>query len=276
MRALLVLLVSLSPALAFAGGWTQPEGNAYAKLWYRGLFGSNAFGADGETFELPDSFTDQAVNLYAEVGLHDHLTLVVHSNPFGMASIGDGSTTYVGRTAVGLRGGLAMGKTRLAIEGQYAFAPDIGEEAIASGVADTGEAFTYIPAVKTQSISGELQIGHPLSFGWLVAHAGWRGFTRSSIDPVITGFAQLGWNINQSWVLDAHVNLNEPLGDVEVTNVAGVGQTAYLGVGFGLSWWFSEAFALNTGFEGVAYARSNAATPTLTLGVEYRGQLWNK
>lgn len=276
MRALLVLLISLPPALALAGGWTQPAGSAYAKLWYRGLFGSNAFGADGETFELPDSFTDHAVNLYAEVGLHDNLTLVVHSNPFGRAAGSDGSTTYVGRTAVGLRGGLAMGDTRLAIEGQYSFAPDIGEESVATGVADTGEAFVYIPTVKTQAISGELQIGHPLSFGWLVAHAGWRGFTREGLDPVITGFLQLGWNISSSWVLDLHTNLNEPLGDVEITNVAGAGQTAYLGVGLGLSWWFSEHFALNTGFEGVAYAKSNAATPTLTLGLEYRGQLWQR
>lgn len=268
-----ICLLALCPSVALAAGWTQPAGNAYAKLSYRGLLGSGAFDADGGTFELPDPYADHAVNLYAELGLRDDLTLIVLSNPFGIASSGDESTTYVGRSAIGLRAGGAFGSTRLAIEARYGFAPDIGETSVATGEVD-GKAYTYVPTVQTQSYTGEVQVGQPLSWGWLAASVGIRGFSRAGLDPAVVGFGQLGWNMNDTMTLDLHLNLHEVLGDVEAINVAGAGQTRYLGVGFGYSWWFAQAFALNATFEGVAYAASNAATPSLNLGFEYRGQLW--
>ena len=270
-----ICLLALCPSVALAAGWTQPEGAAYAKLSYRGLFGSGVFGADGEIFEMPDGYTDHAVNLYAELGLRDDLTLIVLSNPFGYAASGDESTTYVGRTAIGLRAGGAFGNTRIAVEGRFGFAPDIGETSVASGVVGD-QAYTYVPTVQTQSYTGELQVGQPLSFGWLAVSAGVRGFSREGLDPAIIGFGQLGWNMNDTMTLDMHLNLHEVLGDVEVTNVAGAGQTRYLGIGFGYSWWFSKSVAFNAAFEGVAYAESNAATPSLNVGFEYRGQLWGK
>ncbi|MEZ4464332.1 MAG: hypothetical protein R3F43_07400 [bacterium] len=42
--------------------------------------------------------------------------------------------------------------------------------------------------------------------------------------------------------LDFHLNLHEPMGEVEVTNVTGAGQTRYLGFGVGVSWWFSPVW----------------------------------
>lgn len=270
-----ICLLALCPSLAVGAGWTQPEGAAYAKLSYRGLFGSGAIDTKGETFDLPDAYSDQAINLYAELGLHDDLTLIVLSNPFGVAGSGDKSTTYVGRTAVGLRAGRAFGSTRLAIEARYGFAPDIGETSVADGVAE-GRTYRYVPTVQTQSYAGELQLGQPLSFGWLALSAGVRAFSREDLDPAIIGFGQLGWNMNDTMTLDLHLNVHEVIGDVEVINVAGAGQTRYLGVGFGYSWWFSKSVAFNAAFEGVAYAESNAATPSLNLGFEYRGQLWGK
>lgn len=270
-----ILALILAPQLALAGGWTQPTGQAYAKLWYRGLIGQAAFDTGGEIVDLEDGFTDHAVNLYAEVGLVDWLTLVVHTNPFGAASFAGGDTTYVGRTNAGLRAGTAFGDTRLAIEAQYGFAPSTGAESIGENVVD-GVPYFYAPTVETQSFSGELQAGHPLSFGWLAVSAGVRGFTADGLDPAIIGFGQLGWNVASNMTLDLHLNLHEVLGDVEVNNVAGAGQTRYLGWGLGYSWWFTDAVALAVGFEGVAYAQSNAATPSLIFGIESRGALWGK
>ena len=273
-RSLALCLLALSPSLALAAAWTQPAGGAYAKLSYRGLFGSGMFDLDGEIVELPDSFTDHAVNLYAELGLLDDLTLIVLSNPFGMASSGDESTTYVGRSAIGLRAGRAFGTTRLAIEARYGFAPDIGETSVATGVVD-GKPYTYVPTVQTQSYTGEVQVGQPLSFGWLAASVGIEGYSRAGLDPAVIGFGQLGWSMNDTMTLDLHLNLHEVLGDVTAINVAGAGQTRYLGLGLGYSWWFAKSFALSATFEGVAYAESNAGAPSLNLGVEYRGQLWD-
>lgn len=275
MRFILTALCILAPAVVQAGGWTQPAGSAYAKLWYRGIMGSGVFDTEGGTFEAPERYADHGVNLYAEVGLIDWLTLVVHTNPFGSASYGDESTTYVGRTNAGLRAGTGFGDTKLAIEVQYGFAPETGEEVIGTGVVDN-KAFVYLPTVGTQSYSGELQVGHPLSFGWLSASAGVRGFSEDGLDPAIIGFGQIGWNVNRSMVLDFHLNLHEVLGDVDVINIAGAGQTRYLGFGLGYSWWFADSLGLNLGFEGVAYAASNAATPSLLFGLEYRGQVWGR
>lgn len=270
-----IYLLALCPSLALAAGWTQPEGAAYAKLSYRGLFGSNAFDTEGGTFELPDAYSDHAVNVYAELGLRDDLTLIVLSNPFGVAGAGDESTTYMGRSAVGLRAGRAFGSTRLAIEARYGFAPDIGETSVATGVVED-KAYTYVPTVQTQSYTGEIQIGQPLSFGWLSASVGIRGFSREGLDPAVIGFGQIGWSMSEATTLDLHLNVHEVIGDVDAINVAGAGQTRYLGVGLGYSWWFSKSVAFNAAVEGVAYAESNAATPSLNLGFEYRGQLWGK
>ncbi|MEZ4470369.1 MAG: hypothetical protein R3F60_06125 [bacterium] len=117
-------------------------------------------------------------------------------------------------------------------------------------------------------------MGQPLGFGWLAVSGGVRVSGRTGIDPAIVGSAQVGWQATDAVQLDFHLNLHEPMGEVEVTNVTGAGQTRYLGFGVGVSWWFSPVWALASGFEGVAYARSNAATPTVTLGIEHRATLW--
>ncbi len=264
---LLVSLALLTPTLN-AAGWTQPAGAAYAKLWWRSLVGDRVYFADGSSDALPERYLDQALNLYAEVGLLDELTLVAYANPFGYAKYGDESVSYVGNLQAGLRYGLALGDARLAVEGHYGYAPDIGEEDL---VRDPKATVVYVPTFETHRADGELQLGYPLPFGWVAASAGYRWYSREHIDPAVYGFAQLGWSPDP-FTLDFHLNLHEPLGDVDLTNVAGAGQTRYLGVGVGASWWFVETLALAFGFEGVAYAQSNAATPTMTLGLEWKAQ----
>ncbi len=254
---------------AHAGGWTQPTGALYLKLWERSLFGDRAYLADGSSAEVPETFVDQALNLYLEYGLTDALTLVAFGSPVGYAAYGDESAVYVGPLAAGLRYGLPLGRARVAVEAHYGYAPDVGTDSLGGGVVD-GEPFAYVPTVETHRVEGELQLGVPLSFGWTTASAGYRWLSHDDLDPVLYGFAQLGWQASAAWVLDLHFNLHEPSGvDIEATNVAGAGQTRYLGFGVGASWWFAQRWALALGFEGVAYAQSNAATPTLTVGVEY-------
>ncbi|MFN3197341.1 MAG: hypothetical protein ACE366_02815 [Bradymonadia bacterium] len=258
---------------AAAGGWTQPAGDAYLKVWHRSLVGNAAYTADGEVLDLSETYIDQLTQFYGEVGLTDQLTLVFQGAPVGYAAYGDESTTYVGATGAGLRSGIAVGKLRLAVEGRYSYAPDVGEDVLAAELVDD-VAITYVPTVETHAIQGDLQAGYPLSFGWVTGNVGYRWHSREGLDAAIVGFAQLGWQASKTVQADVHFNLWEPLGSVEVTNVAGAGQTRYLGLGFGGSWWLNEGFALNAGLEGVVYAESNAATPTLTLGVEHRGSWW--
>jgi hypothetical protein len=264
------VLLGTMPA-AQAAGWTQAEGAFYAKAWSRAIMGSGMITAQGENVKLGDAYRDVGLNLYGEYGLTSALTLVGFAQPFGIAGFGEGDNqTYVGALGGGVRLGHALGRLQLAAELRYGYAPDVGTDPVGVGVAEDVP-FVLVPTVNTHRVDAELQAGMGLPFGWWSASAGVRTFSAEGLDPTIIGFAQLGWQINPRWVLDLHLNLNQPTGDVVITNVLGAGQTAYLGVGVSATWWFVDQLGLHLGVEGVARAESNAATPSLTLGLEARG-----
>ncbi|MEL6182281.1 MAG: hypothetical protein AAFS10_25215 [Myxococcota bacterium] len=273
------LLLLASPSGAYAGGWTQPEGGFYLKAWSRFIAGEDGFLDNGETSALEGSYSDISLNLYGEYGLAEGWTLVGFTTPLGFASGHhpegvdlDDSSAYIGNSWVGVRRALiGEGRLRLAVEAHYGYAPAVGDEAVASGISDEGRPYVYTPTVEAQRLDGELQVGYSLpSNMWLVAHGGYRHlFSDVDLDPVVYGFGQYGWS-GESLVLDVHANLVEPLGDVTVTNVAGTGQTRYLGIGVGASYWLTPHFGANIGAEGAAYAESNAATLSLAVGVELR------
>lgn len=269
LRALCVC--ALSSTTALAAGWTQPEGAYYVKIWNRALMGQGAFTADGDIEGLPDSFTDMTLNVYGEYGLTDTLSLVVFATPAGRSTFGDEAATYMGAVNGGLRKGWTVGKTKIAIEGQYGYAPAFGDEALATGVTDdTAEPFVYVPTINTHRLSAELQIGRPLSFGWFSVSGGYRYLSASALDPQIFGFGQIGWSFSPKLELDFHASLLEALGDIEMTEVLGVGQTRYLGLGLGANWWLTPGFAINAGLDGAVYAASNAAAVSVAMGVALR------
>lgn len=268
----MVIAVLAAPFTARAGGWTQPAGAHYAKVWGRALLGDRAFFPDGEVRDLDGSFSDFVVQAYGEYGLTDRVTLVANLAPIGRAEFDGNSTAYVGPFEVGaryglLRDGLWPGGPRIAFEARAGGTGLVGDEVLARGEIE-GHAFEYQPVVSTWRATGELQLGVPLPFGWLAANAGGRFYGSDVLDPVVIGSLQLGFG-GGTFVPDIHVNLAEPLGDPD-DNVAGSGQTRYLGVGVGLTWWLGERWGFNGGLEGVAYAETNLAAPTLTIGFEHR------
>ncbi len=267
LRVFFLICALSTPALA--GGWTQPEGDYYAKTWVRGLIGGTAFLTDGSTAELPESFQDFALNLYGEYGLTDDLTLVLNATPIGYSKYADESATYVENLGGGLRYGVKLGEARLAVEARYGYAPGVGEDSLGEGVVDE-EPFVWAPTVETQLVDGELQLGLPLSFGWLAFGAGARWYAHEDLDPALKASAQLGWKVTESWTLAFTVPVHWATGDIEFTNASGAGQTRYVGNSLLASYWFSPAWALTFGFEGAAYAASNAATPSLIFGVEMK------
>jgi hypothetical protein len=256
---------------AHAAGWTQAEGGYYAKVWGRLIAGKGIFTSGGDVVQADDGYRDISSHVYGEYGLTPYLTLVAFGTPFGHASYAGGSGTgYVGSNGGGVRMGRPVGPLRLAMEVRYAYAPEVGDEPVGVGIAE-GEPFILQPTVSTHSFDGELQAGLALPFGWLATTLGVRTFSAEGLDPTVTGFAQLGWQINEHFVVDLHLNLYLPTGDVVVTNGLGAGQSKYLGTGLAGTWWFMKEMGVHLGFEGVTFAESNAATPSLTLGLELRG-----
>lgn len=263
LTALTICLIS--PSAADAKAWTQPEGDGYAKLWLRGIFGGNAYTADGD-IEESESYQDVSLRHYVEYGLTDKWTLLTYGAPAGWASYDDNSTGYVGPLAVGIRRGLLDGPFQIAAEAHYGWAPPVGDDNLAA----TDSALTYRPTVDTHFAVGELQVGYGFGWGWMVASMGAQWNSAEEIDTAIVGFGQLGIKLTKTVYLETHLGLYEPLGDVEVTNVSGAGQTRYTGFGLGVSWWVTESVGLSANFDGAVYAESNAATPALGAGVEGR------
>ncbi len=267
---------------AHAGGFTQPEGAHYAKVWGRVMIGHDGHLANGDGAELyigvrsddigGVAYRDLSLNVYAEYGLFDGTTLIVSGVPYGHARVNRAPTSYVGPLGLGARQRLLVaGPLHLAIEGRYAWYPGVGSDVLAFGWSDAGD-WTYQPTLEGHRGDAEVQAGLGLPFGlWATASAGGRVTSTAGVDPAILASGQLGWSSPVGVVIDAHLVAYEPLGRVESpANVAGTGQTRYLGYGFGASWWFSPSWAVTIGADSALYADANAAALPVIIGFEHR------
>ncbi|MEC9399262.1 MAG: hypothetical protein VX475_16675 [Myxococcota bacterium] len=263
----LTLTFFAMPERAHAGAWTQAEGDYYAKFWALSLVGGAGFDLEGETFET-EAYRNFSLNYYAEYGLIEKWTILTHGRPVGYANYGGNTTPYVDDLNAGVRRGFLNGPVRLGIEGTF------GYRGIAPGrdLALAGEDWSYLPAVSsgTAKIEGQLGIGIPN--GWIAVNAGLKGYTNPDISDAFVGLVQVGYTIRSKVTLDLHIPINLQLGDepFETLNIAGTGETDYVGAGLGVSWWMRPDFAINAAFDGVAFATANSATPAVMVGVEMR------
>lgn len=252
-------------SVAHAGAWTQPEGEHYAKVWALALVGAAAFDAEGEITEVPD-FRLFSMNYYAEYGLSDAWTVVSGGRPVGHATFDGNAALYVGDLSLGVRRGFLNGPVRLGIEGQIGYQGAAGDQ----NLAPTDALYTFKPAVASATGRLEGQLGITIPNGWISANLGVKAFTSDEISTAVVGSFQIGYTIAQKVVLDLHFPVNIHTGELDSRNITGSGESDYVGAGLGVSWWVNPNVALNVGFDGVLFARSNLATPALTFGVEFR------
>jgi hypothetical protein len=267
--ALLLAWLALPSATARAGAWTQLDGEHYLKVWVRSIFGDRLFQADGDTAQMPDGFREHSLDVHAEYGIDDFWTLVAAGRPLGWATVGDESTLYVGPLSLGVRRALLRRPVRVAAEVHYGYAPPLGDEVLASGSAG-GEPFVYAPVVETHRVDGLVSVGYGLPWGWTTAQAGARWSSDDGIDPALMGLAQLGVDFDFGLTAAAYVAAYEPLGEVEVANASGAGQTRYVGFGIDVSYWFDYHWAVNVGIASAFLAESNAAAAPINVGFEHR------
>ncbi len=266
--ALTAVAVLLFGTAAHAGAWTQAEGDYYAKVWARAMAGSAGFFADGEVRELEVDFRDLSANLYTEYGVTDAITVSFNTTPFGNVKVGDTSQNYVGEQGFGVRYGLLRGAVPVAVEGRYGYAPGVGRKAVGAGIVDDMPWF-YAATTATQSFNLSAHVGYGGSVGWVNLGFGAKGYTQDGRDPALEGVLNTGTSFG-SVALGLSLFYHEPLGDVEVNAIAGSGQTRYLGIVLGGTWWVTEAVGVGIGAEGVAFAAANAAAPVFTLSVEIK------
>jgi hypothetical protein len=254
---------------ATAGAWTQPQGDFYLKLWDRSIIGSKAYDHEGEIVESP-SYQDHQLNAYLEYGLLDELTLVLGGTPLGYAKVDKNSTAYMGPLHLGARYGVLRGAVPVSIQLDYGYASGLGKDTLYNESQGDLTGQVYTPSVENHHGEATVSVGYGFGFGgWAQGSLGARVNSNQDIDTAITAFSQFGYFISPDWIVELHAGLYRPLGQVEVTNIAGVGQTSYTGFGLGTSYKVAEHVGIAAGFEGVLQARSNAATPSLTLGIEF-------
>ncbi len=261
------------PQPAQAGAWVQAPGQFYLKVWARSLYGSNAYTADGSAQGIP-RYQDHQLNLYGEAGVTEQLTVLASLTPIGFASINGERTAYVGPILTGLRLALLQGDVPLALEVHYGVEPGVGRRLYDEVHVDgegVGRRVVYDPAIYNHRGEFQLQVGRGFrvrrSDAWFVGSAGVR--VNSHYREALVAFLQVGVKPGR-FTIDLHAQLVEPFfADLTTSNVPGVGDTRYLGFGLTVAVAVTDRFAINAGFGGVLYAQSNAATPSLELGIEF-------
>lgn len=280
--ALVGLLPLCVASSAHAGAWTQEKGACYAKAGARLILGDGAYEAQQLRRIRPGvvDFVDVQTPFYAECGVHEQLTLVAFGTPFGYAHAGN-DTFYIGPLGVSARfdpiGDQAA--TRFSLQLDVAYAPPVGDTVLFEEAGSTPRT-VYQPAL--ENLYGEVaaQLGRGFSLdrnvqGWANAQLGLRIHSASQMTPALVASGQLGFTFFSWFTAELVVPVYEPVGaDVEVTNIAGVGQTRYLGIVLKASAWITSNIGVFTSFGGVVYASSNAASPSLELGIESRFAAW--
>jgi hypothetical protein len=262
---------------AHAGGWTQPRGAHYLKVWSRTLIGGQGFLADGGLGVLDASYRDVALGVYGEWGLRDDWTLVVSSTPLGLSQVID-RTVYTGSTLLGVRRALATGNLKVAAEARVGGTPPVGDAVIGAGAAtpvdelsiyDGTLVWYWQPAVATAQAEAEAQVGYGLPWGWVTATAGGRWTSSAELPEAILASAGVGRS-GERLTVSFSLSTLQPLAPVTEANVSGAGATRYIGVEPAVSLRLTERTSLALSGGGAMMAQANAATPALNIGIEHR------
>lgn len=92
--ALPLVLCGPSPAFAYSG-FLQEELSAYVKVSFDSLMSSDLYSTSGERLDASGAFTQNNLSLYAELGLHENLTVglagaVLRMNSFDTSDVATG------------------------------------------------------------------------------------------------------------------------------------------------------------------------------------------
>ncbi|MEZ4337128.1 MAG: hypothetical protein R3B82_10905 [Sandaracinaceae bacterium] len=222
-------------------------------------------------------YADVQVGFYGECGVTPRLTVLAFGVPFGYAVAGGRDTAYVGPLGAGLRFDPLGdgGATRLGFELDYAYAPAVGDAILFEEPDATPRVF-YRAALENHYGELSMQIGHGFGIsddvsGWVNGAVGVRLNSAVGTSPALTARLQVGFTFWRWFQTEVYFPLYEPFfGDLVETNIAGVGQTRYLGFGIRLSAWMVDWLSVFASLDGVFWASSNAATPSVRVGLESR------
>lgn len=246
---------------------TAASASEFVGLSVRSIFGDHAFGAGGERIELPADFSDHQVQLYGAWALDDAWGVVLSLTPIGVATYDTTVSSYFGGGALGLEHRVRLGGFTLGLGAEAGGRPDA--DLLFEGQV-AGTSVEMRPVVGTAMGGAWVSGSRAWSWGWAALSGGARVFSHRDLEPVVHGMAQFGLHLGPSIDLDLHVPYWIALGSVATVNGFGAGQTRYLGLGLGAIWWLGGQVGATASVDIGPYARANAVSPSLRLGLAWR------
>lgn len=271
---------------ASANPWTRDAGSFYANVGYSRISADRYYGPDKSGVDLGNTFTQQELSAYAEVGLiSQRLMLTVDSTLYRRSHLSSqGYVHGLGDMRLGLWGGLLLSPLRISA-GVIVGLPTGDSEPTADDGAAPGANLVArsLPTGDGETdIEGRLAMGH--SFGgrgsvWPLQH-----YVRAEIGywlhtdfaDAFTYKAELGIKapykvIDRLWVILRFHGVESFASDAEAAaGFSGLGDgVTYNAYGLGLVVSVWRGISVGFDFEGAFRARSVPAAPSFKLSLSY-------
>ncbi len=276
--ALFWLIVLIAPVIG--GGWTQPAGEHYLKLWMRwqAADGFLAGHRDAESSLRPiGNYNEVFLNAYGEYGLTPGITLVAHwpmLTSFWMSDINDYSYVGVGDPSAGLRLGLIQQKVVAAL--QVTGTAPVAKSSIRQPFrdTDTGEQIGFLRVgAGVWDLETRLQTGMGLTRGHIGAEAGYR-WRSKGYHPVFSWSGEGGYAFSQRFYGTIRFVGVRPVGSSSAPlddSPSGIGNgTKYTGFSMEIDWKRSDHLSVGFVLEGgFTYSRQTGG-PVLNVYLAWR------
>jgi hypothetical protein len=260
---------------AFAGGWTQKEGEGFYKLGFQYIRAKNFYEPSGNRTPITP-LGDYTVSLYGEYGINDWLTGVgyipfykqntldrVVGQPSGRVYFEGDRASGFADPDIGVRIALIR-NTPIVLSAGVSFGIPIGDSKQASGLLSSDGEFN-------QAVS--LQAGYSLYPipAYATAQVGFNNRTRGFSDEVQYA-AQFGYTLDELFTFAVSMQGVESLENGDDSVIGGMNgiytnNQSYLELGGEVSYHVTPTYGVSLGAYTATHGRNALSAPKFTVGV---------
>ncbi len=273
----LLLLGWASQANAVGEPWAVAAGERFVRFSSRTVFGSGGFMVGGDYVDVGSTYIDSDLELYAEFGVTDALTVIGSATAFGYATMGDRATTYIGPLCLAARLGLPRLAERieglqLGLEVTAGFNPGFGDQRIGAALLADQRIWEYTATLEHHYFGAALRLGYRLDWGiYLLVQAGVRARNQpKDLGAIFHGTARLGLETEAGVDLEAGLLWLQPTGEVVRSNFSGATGSRQLGASISITLWLIDTFGVFAGAEGNFLAEAARPGPFVLAGLVHR------
>lgn len=246
LRLVFFLIISMVTSTLFAGGWGQPEGTGYLKVYGVYATAKNAYNFEGKLYPI-ENYSDISFRVFIDYGIMKNVSVSVDIPLFQSYSLGIESTSGIGDPLIGLSYALNQ-------EGNY---PLTVEWKLRLPLGETGRLDNPIPVGWNElSQVFEVTVGHSFypveAYGKLGSFYGLR---ERPLNDEFGWLGELGFTGWKPFLLSLKMIGKYPIGNIKTTGAQvngaanGVSYTALISeVGFMFSEKMGTGYSISTAF----------------------------